>query len=149
MTNKNYNAELDCVLEELVIAYENQFKGIEFYSEEIHKTVIEEITQKLKNKFELKDWETHLLYHNLLIDGYIKCIEPLSISLDGLVFINNGGYTQKNIDLNSENFRIKDLEESTKKNSQRLVLFTAILAIGTFVPAWYFIIEIWEYYHSK
>ena len=101
MITKDFNTELDYILEELVIAYENQFKGIHFYAEESHKTVKEEITQKLKNQFDIKDWETDLLYHNLLLDKYITSFEPLSISLDGLVFINNGGYVQKNIRLKS------------------------------------------------
>jgi hypothetical protein len=148
LTAKNFNTELDFALEELVIAYENQFKGVKFYSEESHQTIRDEITEKLSRKFDLKEWETDLLYHNLLIDKYIRGIEPLTISLDGLVFINNGGYTQKDIRLNSENLRIRDLENSAKKNSHRLVVFTALLAFGTLIPAWYFAIEIWKYYHS-
>jgi hypothetical protein len=148
MITKNFNTELDFILEELVTDYENQFKGIKFYSEESHKTIKEEITQKLKTKFGIKEWETDLLYYNLLVDKKIKSIEPLSISLDGLVCLNNGGYTQKHIQLNSENKRIRDLENSAKKNAYRLVIFTALLALGTLIPAWFFAIEIWEFYHS-
>ena len=147
MITKDFNTELDYILEELVIAYENQFKGIHFYAEESHKTVKEEITQKLKNQFDIKDWETDLLYHNLLLDKYINSFEPLSISLDGLVFINNGGYIQKNIRLNSENKRIRALENSTRKSAYGLVIFTALLAVGTLIPAWYFALEIWAFYH--
>ena len=148
MITKNYKIELDFILKELVTAYENQVKGIKFYSEESHKTIKEEITQKLNAKFGIINWETDLLYHNLLLDKYIKSIDPLLISLDGLVCINNGGYTQKHIRLNLENKRIRDLENSAKKNAYRLVIFTALLALGTLIPAWYFAIEIWEFYHS-
>ena len=147
MMNNNYNTELDFILEELIKAYENQFKGIKFYQEESQQKLSDEISQKLKIKFGLKDWEIDLLYHNLLIDKYIKSIDLLTISLDGLIFRNNGGYTEKTAKLNSENLRIRQLEESTKKNAFGLVVFTALLAIGTLISAWYFAIEIWIYYH--
>lgn len=145
---KNYNTQLDFVLEELVIAYENQFKGIKFYTEEAPQTIKDEITQKVMNKFGLKDWEINLLYQNLLIDKYIKSLEPLSISFEGLIFRNKGGYTQKNINLNSENIRIQRLEDDLSKTSHWLMIFTALLAFGTLISAWYFAIEIWKYYHS-
>lgn len=146
---KNYNTELDFILDELVIAYENYFKGIQFYSEETHQTTKHELTQKLKDKFGLKDWEINLLFHSLLIDTYVESIDPLTISLNGLVFRNNGGYTQRSIDLNSENLRLQKLESSTLRNAYGLILFTALLAFGTLISAWYFVIEIWKYYHSS
>lgn len=148
MMNNNYNTELDFILEELIKAYENQFKGIKFYQEESQQKLSDEISQKLKIKFGLKDWEIDLLYHNLLTDKYIKSIELLTISLDGLIFRNNGGYTEKTAKLNSENSRIRQLEESTKKNAFGLVVFTALLAIGTLISAWYFGIEVWKFYNS-
>ena len=145
----NYNTELDFILEQLIISYENQFKGIKFYSEESRQKLSDEISTKLKAKFGLKDWEIDLLYYNLLTDKYIKNIESPIISLDGLIFRNNGGYTQKYKRLNEENIRIKKLEDNADKNSFRLVLFTALLAIGTLIPAWFFAIEIWKHYHSS
>ena len=145
---KNYNAELDFILEELVEAYKNHFKGIKFYSEESHRTTKEEITEKLRTKFNLKDWEVNLLCHNLLIDKYINHIDPLTISLDGVIFIQNGGYTQKALRLNSENLRIQKLEKYSRQNSFGTLLFTGLLAFGTLVSAWYFAIEIWRYYYD-
>jgi len=144
----NYDTELDFVLEELIVDYENQFKGIKFYSDEYRKKLNDEIGEKLKVKFGLKDWEIDLLYHNLFMDKYIKSVDSLSISLDGLVFRNNGGYTERSIRRNSENLRIQKLEKSTQKNALGLVIFTALLAIGTLISAWYFAIEIWRYYYS-
>lgn len=144
----NYDTELDFVLEELIVDYENQFKGIKFYSDEYRKKLSDEIGEKLKIKYGLKDWEIDLLYHNLFMDKYIKSVDSLSISLDGLVFRNNGGYTERRIQRNTENLRIQKLEKSTQKNALGLVIFTALLAIGTLISAWYFVIEIWRYYHS-
>ncbi len=144
----NYDTELDFVLEELIVDYENQFKGIKFYSDEYRKKMSDEIGEKLKIRFGLKDWEIDLLYHNLFMDKYIKSVDSLSISLDGIVFRNNGGYTERRIQRNTENLRIQKLEKSTQKNALGLVIFTALLAIGTLISAWYFGIEIWRYYHS-
>lgn len=146
---KNYNAELDFVLEELIVAYEDQFRGIKFYADEVPKTTKEIISQKAIDKFGLKDWEINLLYQSLLIDNNIKSIEPLPISLGGLVFRNNGGYTQKAIRLNSENLRIQTLENDMRKSSYGLMIFTGLLAFGTLISAWYFAIEIWRFYNSS
>jgi len=143
---KNYNLELDFILDQLVLNYENQFLGIKFYSEESITTMKERISEMLKEKFGLKDWETDLLYHNLLTDKYIKSTESLTITIDGLIFRNNGGYIQKSINQNLEIERIKTLEKNTKQNGDALVLFTALLALGTLVSAWDFAIEIWKFY---
>ena len=70
----NYDTELDFVLEELIVDYENQFKGIKFYSDEYRKKMSDEIGEKLKIRFGLKDWEIDLLYHNLFMDKYIKSV---------------------------------------------------------------------------
>ncbi len=143
---KNFNKELDFVLEELISEYEKQFKGIKFYTDETPKIVNEEVSKKTEDKFKLKDWEVSLLYHQLLVDQNIVSIEPLVISLGGLLFKNNGGYTQRDILLNSEKKRIKNLEDEMNRNSFLLMVFTALLAIGTIVSAWYFGIEICKYY---
>lgn len=145
---KNYNTELDQILKELIEAYKNHFKGIKFYSEESHRTTKEEIAEKLRTNFNLKEWEVHLLYHNLLIDKYINSIEPLIISLDGVIFENNGGYTQRSIRLNSENLRIQKLEKYSRQNSFGTLMFTGLLALGTLISAWYFAIEIYHYYNK-
>jgi hypothetical protein len=144
---KNYNKELDFVLEELISEYEKQFKGIKFYTDEAPKIVNEEVRKKTESTFNLKDWEVNLLFHQLLVDQNIVSIEPLVISLGGLLFKHNGGYTQRDLDVNSEKLRIKNLEEEMRRNSLWLMLFTALLAIGTAVGAWDFAIEIWQFYH--
>lgn len=146
---KNYNTELDFVLEELIVAYENQFRGIKFYAEDVPKTTKEEITEKVTAKFGLKDWEINLLYQNLLIDNNIKSIDPLLISMGGLVFRNNGGYTQRDLRLHSENLRIQTVEDDLRKSSRGLMIFTALLAFGTLISAWHFAIEVWKFYHSS
>ena len=105
---KNYNKELDFVLEELISEYEKQFKGIKFYADEAPKIVNEEVRKKTEGTFNLKDWEVNLLYHQLLVDQNIVSIEPLVISLGGLLFKHNGGYTQRDLDVNSEKLRIKN-----------------------------------------
>lgn len=143
---KKYYKELDFILEELTLIYENEFKGIKFYTEDIHHTTKDELTKKLHAKFGLKDWEINLLYQNLLIDKYIKSIEPLSISFEGLIFRNKGGYTQQFTSLNSENLRIQNLEKDLNNSTHWLMIFTALLAFGTAISAWYFGIEIWKYY---
>lgn len=140
------NTELDFILEELIIAYEDQFKGIKFYTEAAHQSVKDNITQKVMDKFGLKDWEINLLFQKLLIDKYINSVEPLSISFEGLIFRNKGGYTQKEITLNSENLRIQNLENELNKSTYWLMIFTALLAFGTAISAWYFGIEIWKFY---
>jgi hypothetical protein len=143
---KNYNKELDFVLEELITEYKKQFKGIKFYADETPKIVNEEVSKMTEDKFNLKDWEVNLLYHQLLIDQNIVSIEPLVISLGGLLFKNNGGYTQRDIRLNSEKKRIKNLEDEMNRNSFLLMVFTALLAFGTLISAWDFGIEIWKFY---
>ena len=146
---KNYNTELDFILGELVKSYENQFKGIHFYSEDSVKSVKDQISEILMEKFGLKDWVIDLLYHNLLRDKYIMSIETLTITMEGLLFKNNGAYTQKIINQNSELLRIQKLEKSTKKNEEALVLFTALLAFGNLISAWFFVIEIWKFYSNS
>ncbi len=146
---KNYNKELDFILGELVKSYENQFKGIHFYSEESEKSVKDQITEIIKEKFGLKDWIINLLYHNLLRDKYIQSIETLTITMEGLLFKNNGAYTQKIINQNTELLRIQKLEKASKKNEEALVLFTAVLAFGNLFSAWFFIIELWKFYSNS
>ena len=146
---KNYNTELDFILGELVKSYENQFKGIHFYSEDSVKSVKDQISEILMEKFGLKDWVIDLLYHNLLRDKYIMSIETLTITMEGLLFKNNGAYTQKIINQNSELLRIQKLEKATVKNEEALVLFTALLAFGNLISAWFFVIEIWKFYSNS
>ena len=146
---KDYNVELDFTLELLIKAYENNFKGFKDAFAEAHATTKAETTQKLKDKFGLEDWEIKLLFEKLLIDKYIKSIEPLEITIEGLIFSNNGGYTQNKITLSLEKTRIQNLEDNTLKNNVRLVTLTMLLLIGTLIAGWYYLTELWKYYHQN
>jgi hypothetical protein len=146
---KNYNAELDFILEQLIYEYENVYKGVSFYSDESFTSTKEKITILVVDKFKLKEWEINLLFYTLLLDKYLKSIDPLTISLEGLVFRNNGGYVKKVEMQNREINRLETIQKDFKKYSLGLMLFTAIVAFGTLISAWYFAIEIIKYYQGK
>ena len=146
---KNYNAELDFILEQLIYEYENVYKGVSFYSDESFTSTKEKITILVVDKFKLKEWEINLLFYTLLLDKYLKTIDPLTISLEGLVFRNNGGYEKKVEMQNREINRIETIQKDFKKYSLWLMVFTAIVAFGTLISAWYFAIEIIKYYQGR
>ena len=146
---KNYNAELDFILEQLIYEYENVYKGVSFYSDESFTSTKEKITILVVDKFKLKEWEINLLFYTLLLDKYLKTIDPLTISLEGLVFRNNGGYVKKVEMQNREINRIETIQKDFKKYSLGLMVFTAIVAFGTLISAWYFAIEIIKYYQGR
>ena len=146
---KNYNAELDFILEQLIYEYENVYKGVSFYSDESFTSTKEKITILVVDKFKLKEWEINLLFYTLLLDKYLKSIDPLTISLEGLVFRNNGGYEKKVEMQNREVNRLETIQKDFKKYSLGLMVFTAIVAFGTLISAWYFAIEIIKYYQGK
>ena len=146
---KNYNAELDFILEQLIYEYENVYKGVSFYADESFTTTKEKITILVVDKFKLKEWEINLLFYTLLLDKYLKSIDPLTISLEGLVFRNNGGYAKKMEMQNRESNRLESIQKDFKIYSFGLMLFTAIVAFGTLISAWYFAIEIIKYYQGK
>lgn len=146
---KNYNAELDFILEQLIYEYENVYKGVSFYSDESFTSTKEKITIMVVDKFKLKEWEINLLFYTLMLDKYLKTIDPLTISLEGLVFRNNGGYVKKVEMQNREINRLESIQKDFKIYSFGLMLFTAIVAFGTLISAWYFAIEIIKYYQSR
>lgn len=143
---KNYNAEMDFILEELIKEYENINKGVRFYSEEDLLSTNQKISQSVSEKFGLQDWEINVLYYTLLVDKYIKSIDPLTISLEGLVFRNNGGYIKRAISEGREAARLESIQNDFRKYSFGLMIFTAIVAVGTLISAWFFAIEIYKYY---
>ncbi len=146
---KNYNAELDFILEQLIYEYENVYKGVSFYADESFTSTKEKITILVVDKFKLKEWEINLLFYTLLLDKYLKTIDPLTISLEGLVFRNNGGYVKKVEMQNREINRLETIQKDLKKYSLGLMVFTAIVAFGTLVSAWFFAIEVIKYYQGK
>jgi len=139
---KNYIKELDFILFSLINEYENINEGVKFYQEEAPKTTKEMVTEMVIAKFGLKEWEINVLFHHLLIDKYIISIEPLTISLGGIVFEGSGGYSEKNMQEKLESSRVKKIESDLKKYSFGLMVFTGVVAIGTLISAIYFIIEI-------
>lgn len=147
--DKNYNAELDFILEQLIYEYENVYKGVSFYADETFTSTKEKITILVVDKFGLKEWEINLLLYTLLLDKYLKSIDPLTLSLEGLVFRNNGGYEKKVEMQNREVNRLETIQKDFKKYSFGLMLFTAIVAFGTLISAWYFAIEIIKYYQGR
>ena len=141
---KDYIKELDFILFSLINEYENINEGVNFYQEEAPKSTKEMVTELVIAKYGLKEWEINVLFHHLLIDKHIISIEPLTISLGGIVFEGNGGYAEKLLKEQLEVLRIKTLEKDLKKYSYGLTLFTAIVAIGTLISAVYFSVETWR-----
>jgi hypothetical protein len=143
---KNYDKALDFILEELIKASEVENKGIRFVSEEQQISLKNKIADLLKNKFNLQDWEINILYYTLLIDEHIKSIDSPTITLEGIVFHNKGGYVEATRLKTNESNRLDAIQQDFKKYAYGLMLFTAIVAAGTIVSAWFFAIEIYEYY---
>jgi len=145
---QNYNEQLDFILESLIKEYEQLNRGVSFYSEDEPETVHHKIKKKVFEKYGLQDWEIDVLFSTLLIDKYLKSIDPLAISLEGLVYRNKGGYVQEAIKSGKEAQRLEAIQNDFKKYSFGLMVFTAIVALGTLITAWYFAIEIYRYYMS-
>ena len=143
---KNYTEELDFILDSLINEYENINEGVKFYEGEAPKTTKEKVTEMVVGEYNLKEWEINVLFHRLLIDKQIIIIEPLTISLDGIVFKGKGGYTEKSKLDDLENIRIKMIESDLKKYSYGLMIFTGVVAIGTIISAIYFALEIWRHF---
>lgn len=146
---RDYNIELDFILEELIHQYEALYQSVGFYTGDAPKSIKEEVVDKVTQKFQLKEWEINILLHHLLIDKYIISIDPLHISLEGIVFRSKGGYTKNSVSQQLENIRLKTIETDLKKYSFGLMIFTAILAFGTLISAWFFGIEIWKFYRGE
>jgi hypothetical protein len=143
---KNYTIELDFILESLINEYENINEGVHFYEGDAPQTTKDKIAEMVINQFGLKEWEINVLFHHLLIDKYIISIEPLSISLEGIVFRGNGGYSEKIKEDELKEIRIKILEGDLKKYSYGLMVFTGIVAVGTVISGVYFALEIWKHF---
>ena len=143
---KDYIKELDFILLSLINEYAHAKEGVKFYQEEAPKTTKETVIELVIEKFGLKEWEINVLFHHLLMDKYIISVEPLIISLEGIVFEGGGGYTERNKRDESENIRIKKIEGDLRKYSYGLTVFTGVVAIGTLISGLYFALEIWRYF---
>jgi hypothetical protein len=144
---KNYINELDFILSSLINEYANINEGVKFYQGEAPKTTKETVTETVIKKYGLKEWEINVLFHHLLIDKYIISIDPLTISMEGVVFESTGGYAEKNRREELEKIRINTIEGDLKKYSYGLMVFTGVVAIGTLISALYFVLEMWKLFN--
>jgi hypothetical protein len=113
------------------------------------KSTKDTVTKNVMQQFGLKDWEINLLYYTLFIDTHIKSIDPLTISLGGLVFRNNGGYSERTKAKLLEAQRLENIQSAFRKDSLGLMIFTAIVAFGTMISAFYFALEVYRYFTGK
>ena len=70
-----------------------------------------------------------------------------SISFDGKLFIEQGGYTQQAIRRNAESIRVETLERFQKATADRMTYLTIILAAGALIAALYYLVELYWKYH--
>lgn len=70
--------------------------------------------------------------------------EPIQIRLtfSGSMFFLNEGYKALKESEKFEKERISELERKTERNQSSLVFLTGVIAIGTFVAAFYYIIQL-------
>ena len=147
--DKNYDKPLDFILEELIKASEVENRGIRFVSQEQQITLKKQISDLLKKQFNLQESDINILFYTLLIDEHVKSIDPPTITLEGIVFHNKGGYVESTKRKTFETNRLDAIQQDFKKYAYGLMLFTAIVAAGTIVSAWYFAIEIYAFYFGK
>lgn len=131
---KNYNKEIDFALGELLKAYEDHWKAIkDAFGEEAEQTHTK-VSNSLKQKFGLKEWEVRIVFDYLEEEKYVKSIEPMIISQKGVVLALNGGITEK---LSKENLR---------KNRQ--IAETWLLVIGSLSAGVYACFQIYDRMHQ-
>lgn len=104
------------------------------------------VAQKLKpilNVTELKIW---YILNKLVEDGYLhKTVANArhdyfyTISFNGSVFIENGGYIAKSIRDAFEHNRLEKLEISQMESQKSMTRLTMIIAFGTLVAAVYYL----------
>lgn len=122
-------------------------KCLEKHHSERHHTLIsiQEILDK--ENPEVKWGETFFILNKIAMDGFIDTKElPIpdtaskeiyyNINFEGRVFNEQGGYTNR-----------RNQDRLTKVNQIFLVVLTFLIAVGTLVAGWYYVIEIWKSYH--
>jgi len=65
----------------------------------------------------------------------------------GELFIQDGGYIGKAKVLEHEKNQLEILQLSQIETQSKLVMLTCIIAIGTFIAALYYLLEIWKYFN--
>jgi len=70
-----------------------------------------------------------------------------NITFEGYYFLQNGGYTGQLNRNHSEMSRVRVLEKRTAGMQSKMFWLTVLLAVGTSIAAWYYLTELWKYYH--
>jgi len=82
-----------------------------------------------------------MVLNKIVEDGYaIKVNGDYQITFNGEFFKFNGGYKGE-YERNNKAL----LEE--RKNQKNMVWLTGILAVGTTIAAYYYLLQIWNWYH--
>jgi len=88
---KDYNVALDRTLKHLITVKnktEEKDKNLPFTNKKLIDTLLE-----LEKEFDLEKYEIELIWKKLIKDEYIDL--EYKITLNGIDFLNNGGYRQK------------------------------------------------------
>jgi hypothetical protein len=73
-----------------------------------------------------------LIVYKLEKDGYVRQFDNgCSVTFEGIVFLENGGYIQKSIDESEVKKEIISRNQRMERNEARLVRWTRNLTIGT------------------
>ena len=116
---------------------------IEGMSEERAKNII---NKKLvaENIEQIDSVEFQLILQKLFEDKFVFKKQPLDISItfEGKYFAETNGYQGKFERENSEKTRVKEY-------AKRMIWLTRILALGTSIAAWYYLTELYKFYHCN
>lgn len=94
------------------------------------------------------------LYLQILIDDKFVDIDtsanPLSvkINLKGILHLKGNGYIGQFNRRHAESIRLEAVESSAKANRTFQTWLTFFVALGTLIAAWYYITELYKFYHS-
>jgi len=94
-----------------------------------------------------------LMYADLIVDklerdGYLKNENGLySITFEGKIFDQQKGYEQKMINQKAQNILVANLEKRQKRYELNQTLLLTLVAVGTLVAAFYYLIEIGKHLH--
>ena len=146
-------------------------KVITYLNENLIRPVhtLAEIGEGLKNeKAEIENSELLLILNKLKQDKFIEIenreIKYLtapdteeiitielyfSITFEGRLFNQEGGYTRKKEKEDVEINRLKTLEQNERRQAKGLVFLQIIIAIGTAIASFYYILEILKDYSHK
>jgi len=138
--------ELDFILKFLAtnvrakpgISLDNLYKEIKVIKPELYQPAI------------VDDWGSRLrrILDKLEKDGLVKIgYHEYEITFDGYVKNLKDGYEGEIKDRNAENIRVGKLENRQKRYELNQTLLLTLVALGTLIAAWYYLIEIWKHYH--